>query len=78
MLLAAGLIRPDDSHVAAAAGPAARESRIWITVIDGPIIRYMRESSGLSQSLLARLSGVGVSTIARLETSPPRSATAPR
>jgi hypothetical protein len=34
--------------------------RIWITVIDGPVIRYMWESSSLSQSLLARLSGLAV------------------
>jgi hypothetical protein len=70
VLLAAGLLDPADCHVAAAAAPAARQSRIWVTVVDGPAIRYLRESSGLSQSLIARLCGVGVSTIARLENHP--------
>jgi hypothetical protein len=70
VLLAAGLIHPADCHIAAMAAPAGRQRRIWIAVIDGPVVRYLRESSGFSQSLLARLSGLGVSTIARLENHP--------
>jgi hypothetical protein len=70
VLLAAGVIDPADCCIANAAAPAARGQRIWITVVDGPVIRYLRESSGFPQSLLARLCGLAVSTIARLENQP--------
>lgn len=70
LLLAAGLISSSECYLAAAATDLARQRRNWLAVIDGPVIRYLRQSNGFSQDLLARLSGLSVSAIARAETEP--------
>jgi hypothetical protein len=70
VLLAAGLISLADCHIACAACDLARRQRYWLAVIDGPVIRYLRESHGFSQVHLARISGLSVSAVARAESQP--------
>src|SRR6185437_793760 len=70
LLRAAGLISSAECYLAAAASDLARQRRNWLAVIDGPVIRYLRQSNGFSQSLVARLSGLSVSAVARAEAEP--------
>lgn len=67
LLLAAGLISGAGCYIAAAANELARQQRYWLAVIDGPVIRYLRQSCGFSPVLAARMSGLSVSALARAE-----------
>jgi hypothetical protein len=67
VLLAAGLVDRSECYTLAGSAPAVAVAWRWIVPIDGPLVREMRVASGFSQSLLARLAGLSVSTIARLE-----------
>jgi hypothetical protein len=70
LLLAARLITSSECDLAAAASDLARQRRNWLAVIDGPVIRCLRQPDGFSQDLLARMSGLSVSAVARAETEP--------
>ena len=70
LLLAAGLVGSSECYVAGAASGLARQQRNWLAVIDGPVIRYLRQSHGFSQARVARMSGLSVSAIARSENGP--------
>lgn len=70
LLLAAGLISGSECYLAAAASEQARQRRNWLAVIDGPVIRYLRQSRGFSQAHVARMSGMSVSAVARAESQP--------
>lgn len=70
LLLAAGLIGSAERYMAAEAGELARQQRYWLAVIDGPVIRCLRQSRGNSQLAVARMSGLSVSALARTETEP--------
>ncbi len=39
-------------------------------MIDGPVIRYLRQSQGFSQAQVARMSGLSVAAIAMAESEP--------
>ncbi len=70
LLLAAGLISASDCYLVAAASEHARRRRNWLAVIDGPVIRYLRQSQGFSQAHVARMSGLSAAAIATAEREP--------
>lgn len=70
LLLAAGLISSTECYAAAEASELARQQRYWLAVIDGPVIRHLRQSSGLPPAVAASMAGLSVSALAMAESQP--------
>jgi transcriptional regulator with XRE-family HTH domain len=50
-----------------ALAPACCVLRPWIVILDGDVLRQVRQKAGLSQERLARKSGVSITAVGRLE-----------